>query len=55
MLYPDRGGIRGLSTLYILKGIIAALGQKAGLDFDSPLCLCDYFDLIVGISIGGSV
>lgn len=49
----DRGGVRGLSTLYILKGIMEKLNearQKAGLGLVNPY---EVFDLIGGISTGG--
>jgi len=53
LLSLDGGGVRGLSTLYILKGLMARLnGQRrdAGLP---PVKPCDVFDLIGGTSTGG--
>jgi patatin-like phospholipase/acyl hydrolase len=49
----DGGGVRGLSTLYILKGIMEKLNearQKAGLGLVNPY---EVFDLIGGTSTGG--
>jgi patatin-like phospholipase/acyl hydrolase len=55
LLSLDGGGVRGLSTLYILKGIMTRLnGQRreAGLP---PVKPCEMFDLIGGTSTGGYV
>ena len=46
----DGGGIRGLSSLYILKSIIQ---NKKAPNVKGPLYPCDYFDLIGGTSTGG--
>jgi patatin-like phospholipase/acyl hydrolase len=53
LLSLDGGGVRGLSTLYILKGILTRLNhqrQNAGLPCVKP---CEVFDLIGGTSTGG--
>ena len=53
LLSLDGGGVRGLSTLYILKGLMARLNrerQEAGLPRVRP---CELFDLIGGTSTGG--
>jgi patatin-like phospholipase/acyl hydrolase len=49
----DGGGIRGLSSLYILQGIMRVLESKVGDGVARPLLPCDYFDLIAGTSTGG--
>jgi patatin-like phospholipase/acyl hydrolase len=49
----DGGGIRGLSSLYILQSIMRVLESKVGDDVARPLLPCDYFDLIAGTSTGG--
>jgi patatin-like phospholipase/acyl hydrolase len=46
------GGIRGLSSLYVLQELMSRL-QVAGDLPEIPLP-CDYFDLIVGTSTGVS-
>ena len=53
LLSLDGGGVRGLSTLYILKGLIDRLKQeRKNLPSLKP---CEVFDLIGGTSTGGSV
>lgn len=55
LLSLDGGGVRGLSTLYILKGLMARLNherQEANLARVKP---CEVFDLIGGTSTGGYV
>jgi patatin-like phospholipase/acyl hydrolase len=55
LLSLDHGGVRGLSTLYILKRLMDRLNherQKAELSHIKP---CDLFDLIGGTSTGGCV
>jgi patatin-like phospholipase/acyl hydrolase len=49
----DGGGVRGLSSLYILRSIMRLLEAKAGDDVARPLLPCKYFDLIGGTSTGG--
>jgi patatin-like phospholipase/acyl hydrolase len=48
----DGGGIRGLSSLYVIQSIMKALESKVG-DSAPPLRPCEYFDLIAGTSTGG--
>lgn len=53
LLSLDGGGVRGLSTLYILKAIMLLLNderQAQGLERVKP---CEIFDLIGGTSTGG--
>jgi patatin-like phospholipase/acyl hydrolase len=53
LLSLDGGGVRGLSTLYILQGIMTRLNymrEEAGLQPKKP---CEIFDLIGGTSTGG--
>jgi patatin-like phospholipase/acyl hydrolase len=55
LLSLDGGGIRGLSSLYILKGLMTRLNherQQKGLRDVKP---CEVFDLIGGTSTGGHV
>jgi patatin-like phospholipase/acyl hydrolase len=47
LLSLDGGGVRGLSSLYILQRIMNAI------DPDNPPKPCDYFDVIGGTSTGG--
>jgi patatin-like phospholipase/acyl hydrolase len=53
LLSLDGGGVRGLSTLYILKGLMDRLNQ--GRTSLPPLKPCEVFDLIGGTSTGGYV
>jgi hypothetical protein len=53
LLSLDGGGVHGLSTLYILQGIMNRLNymrEEAGLRPRKP---CEIFDLIGGTSTGG--
>lgn len=50
-LRTDGGGIRGLSTLYILQKIL--LSVKARLNLPKVPLPCEYFHLIGGTSTGG--
>jgi hypothetical protein len=55
LLSLDGGGVRGLSTLYILQRIMERLNferEEAGLRPKKP---CEIFDLIGGTSTGGYV
>jgi patatin-like phospholipase/acyl hydrolase len=55
LLSLDGGGVRGLSSLYILKGLMTRLNyerQSVGLPQVKP---CEIFDLIGGTSTGGYV
>jgi len=49
LLALDGGGVRGLSSLMILRRLMAAV------DPDSPPKPCDYFDMIGGTSTGGLI
>jgi patatin-like phospholipase/acyl hydrolase len=51
LLSLDGGGIRGLSSLLVLKQLMETIGSKAGLE--SAPRPCDYFDVIGGTSTGG--
>lgn len=52
LLSLDGGGVRGLLTLYILKGLMDRLNQARaeGSPVKNP---CEVFDLIGGTSTGG--
>jgi patatin-like phospholipase/acyl hydrolase len=53
LLSLDGGGVRGLSTLYILRALMERLNDErhdAKLDRVKP---CEIFDLIGGTSTGG--
>ncbi|GFG21196.1 putative Podospora anserina S mat genomic DNA chromosome 6, supercontig 2, partial [Aspergillus udagawae] len=54
LLSLDGGGVRGLSTLYILKGLMDRLNQSRpkGSPVKKP---CEVFDLIGGTSTGGLI
>ncbi|KAL5635602.1 hypothetical protein ACGC1H_004415 [Rhizoctonia solani] len=53
LLSLDGGGIRGLSSLLILKEIMGRIKRDEGLpEIPRP---CDYFDLIGGTSTGGLI
>ncbi|KAI9763834.1 MAG: hypothetical protein M1840_009088 [Geoglossum simile] len=47
----DGGGIRGLSSLQVLKQLMERIGAEAGLE--SPPKPCEIFDMIGGTSTGG--
>ena len=49
LLALDGGGVRGLSSLQILKQLMEVV------DRESPPKPCDYFDMIGGTSTGGFV
>ncbi|MCJ1384883.1 hypothetical protein MMC17_008001 [Xylographa soralifera] len=53
LLALDGGGIRGLSSLHILKQLMESVCREAGLD--TPPKPCDYFDMIGGTSTGGLI
>lgn len=53
LLSLDGGGVRGLSTLYILKSIMDRLNNERKTPSLSPVKPCEVFDLIGGTSTGG--
>ena len=53
LLSLDGGGVRGLSTLYILKGLMARLNYQRHSDGLPRVKPCEVFDLIGGTSTGG--
>ena len=55
LLSLDGGGVRGLSTLYILKSIFRQLNHERSLTHLPPVKPCEVFDLIGGTSTGGYV
>jgi patatin-like phospholipase/acyl hydrolase len=55
LLSFDGGGVRGLSSLVILKRIMHVLHRKAGIEEDKPFRPCEHFDIIAGTSTGGLI
>ena len=55
LLSLDGGGVRGLSTLYILKSIMNRLNNERKQTNLPPVKPCEVFDLIGGTSTGGQV
>jgi patatin-like phospholipase/acyl hydrolase len=53
ILSIDGGGVRGLSTLLILREIMEEIGRRNDTE-DTPLP-CQYFEMIGGTSTGGWV
>lgn len=53
LLSLDGGGVRGLSTLYILKGLMDRLNNTRKVNNLTSLKPCEVFDLIGGTSTGG--
>lgn len=53
LLSLDGGGVRGLSTLYILKSIMDQLNNERKKNGLPPVKPCEVFDLIGGTSTGG--
>ena len=54
LLSLDGGGVRGLSTLYILKSIMDRLNYERKISANlPPVKPCEVFDLIGGTSTGG--
>src|SRR2546423_13126401 len=49
LLALDGGGVRGLSSLYILRRLMELI------DPNKPPRPCDYFDIIGGTSTGGLI
>ena len=57
ILSLDGGGVRGISSLYILKDIMARVKRQAQID-NQPISTvrpCDLFDRICGTSTGGLI
>ncbi|KAM0322096.1 hypothetical protein ACHAQA_009725 [Verticillium albo-atrum] len=55
LLSLDGGGVRGLSTLHVLKGIMDELNHERAASGLSRVKPCDVFDLIGGTSTGGLI
>jgi patatin-like phospholipase/acyl hydrolase len=59
ILSLDGGGIRGISSLYILKELMAQIERDRLATIQPPpaafLRPCDVFDLICGTSTGGLI
>ena len=59
ILSLDGGGVRGISSLYILKEVMAQITRQRQITNESetatPLRPCDVFDLICGTSTGGLI
>ncbi len=53
ILSLDGGGVRGLSTLLILRDIMEEIGRRTG--GSHPAKPSDYIDLIGGTGIGGLI
>lgn len=53
LLSLDGGGVRGLSSLLILREIMEELGRRK--ELQRPPMPCEYFDLIGGTSTGGLI
>src|SRR5215475_13533746 len=53
LLSLDGGRVRGLSTLYVLKSIMARLNHERNEIDKPPVKPCEIFDLIGGTSTGG--
>ena len=54
----DGGGVRGLASLIILRGIMDNIHEeqiKHGATKSTPPRPCEYFDLICGTSTGGLI
>jgi patatin-like phospholipase/acyl hydrolase len=55
LLSLDGGGVRGLSSLHILKHLMDQLNSQRRLSSLPALKPCELFDLIGGTSTGGCV
>jgi len=59
ILSLDGGGVRGISTLYILKGLMDQISlDHQNQNPDAPEISphpCEFFDLICGTSTGGLI
>jgi len=49
----DGGGVRGLSSLYILRSIMERVNKERKKELKDDIKPCDLFDLICGTSTGG--
>jgi patatin-like phospholipase/acyl hydrolase len=49
----DGGGVRGLSTLYILQGLMKKINLERAKEKLPAVKPCEVFDLIGGTSTGG--
>jgi len=52
-LVADGGGVRGLSSLYILRSIMERVNTERKKESKDKIEPCDLFDLICGTSTGG--
>src|SRR5208282_1112420 len=55
ILSLDGGGVRGLSSLLILRGIMEEIGRQAIQRIDHTPLPCQYFDLMGGSGMGGVI
>jgi patatin-like phospholipase/acyl hydrolase len=58
ILSIDGGGVRGISSLYILKEIMAQVQRQYRIDYPNDTKKfkpCDVFDIICGTSTGGLI
>lgn len=59
ILSLDGGGVRGISSLYILKDLMRQVAREHSIEHpqDPPISPepCDYFDMICGTSTGGLI
>ena len=53
LLSLDGGGVRGLSSLYLLKAVMDRLNKTRLSEKKPEMKPCDLFDLIGGTSTGG--
>jgi patatin-like phospholipase/acyl hydrolase len=54
ILSLDGGGVRGIATLYLLRGLMHQIALSTD-QRPEALRPCDYFDLIAGTSTGGLI
>lgn len=55
IVHADGGGVKGLSSLYILRGIMHEINKERRRKGESTVKPCQIFDLICGTSTGGYV